>query len=352
MGRSIPIEEVVEPHPHNRRRAPISVTHPHLTAEWYYKKNCGFGPEDFSYGSDVSPWWRCLSNKKHIWQAAIQLRASRGFLCPYCTSRRLSPENSLAACFPQIARQWHPTKNKKLQPSDFAAHSKHKAWWLCATCGYEWKTAIGNRTSIGNNCYRCAKNVLDLRNYPHALAYFDKKRNKGLDPTWLTMHLKIHWRCPKGRDHLWCQTFTKKCSEKRFCPFCSNRQVSKTNNLAKLHPKLSKEWHPKLNGQLSPDMVSATSGSRVWWLCAKCSHSFTTRVHDRSVRQRGCTECWKERRSEVMKLACSKSKTPLILEKKVLSLFCKGVSQSEIARRLKLNRNTIHRILVREQLLD
>ncbi|MBX9940398.1 MAG: zinc-ribbon domain-containing protein [Candidatus Obscuribacterales bacterium] len=307
MGRSIPIEELEEPHPHNRRRPPISVTHPHLTIEWHYKKNRGFGPEDFTSGSDVAPWWRCQTNAKHIWQSSVQLRASRGHGCPYCSTRRLSPEKTLARLFPAVAKQWHPAKNKKLTPADVAAGSNHLAWWLCPKCGNEWQAAVANRTS-GNNCYRCAKNVLDLRNYPHALKYFDRKANKGLDPHWLSMHFVLHWRCPKAKDHVWTQTFTKKCSVARFCPFCSFRKVCKSNCLAKLYPEIAKEWHPKKNGKLTPDMVTAQSGTSVFWLCQKCNHTYQNSVHNRTVRNRGCIKCWHDRASAVIKEAKAQKK--------------------------------------------
>lgn len=307
LGRTIPIEIVEEPHSHNRRRPPISVTHPHLTQEWHFKKNRGFGPEDFSYGSDVAPWWKCAANSKHVWQSPIQLRASRGHGCPYCSTRRLSPEKSLAKLFPEVAKEWHPKKNKKLTPLDVAAGSNYRAWWLCAKCGHEWQVAVGQRAS-GGNCYRCAKNVLDLRNYPHALKYFDKKANKGLDPHWLSMHFVLHWRCPKQKDHVWSQTFTKKCSVARFCPFCSFRKVCKSNCFAKLHPKLAKEWHPKKNGKLTPDMVTARSGSVVFWLCPTCKHTYKSSVNDRTVRNRGCIKCWHARCSEVIKEAKAEKK--------------------------------------------
>lgn len=42
-----PIEGITEPHPNNLRGVPLNRAYPEKAAEWYYKKNCGFGPEDF-----------------------------------------------------------------------------------------------------------------------------------------------------------------------------------------------------------------------------------------------------------------------------------------------------------------
>lgn len=38
---------------------PLKNAYPEKAVECYYKKNCGFGPEDFSYGLKVIAWWRC-----------------------------------------------------------------------------------------------------------------------------------------------------------------------------------------------------------------------------------------------------------------------------------------------------
>ena len=49
-------------------------------------------------------------------------------------------KNSLQDLYPNVAKEWHPTKNGLLKPDNFNAGSEYKAWWLCTTCGYEWET--------------------------------------------------------------------------------------------------------------------------------------------------------------------------------------------------------------------
>jgi len=69
------IENITEPYPLRiRKRQPITVTHPELASQWNYKKNKGFGPEDFSYGSNAKVWWICPKIKQHVWQATISNR--------------------------------------------------------------------------------------------------------------------------------------------------------------------------------------------------------------------------------------------------------------------------------------
>lgn len=66
-------------------------------------------------------------------------------------------KNSLQDVHPEIAAQWHPTKNGTLKPDKFKCGSDYKAWWLCPTCGHAWQTSIGHRVS-GTGCPVCYQN--------------------------------------------------------------------------------------------------------------------------------------------------------------------------------------------------
>ncbi|TLU81457.1 MAG: hypothetical protein FDX21_11545, partial [Chlorobium sp.] len=57
--------------------------------------------------------------------------------------------------FPQIAEEWHPTKNGNLKPGMFKPRSDHKIWWKCFSCGYSYESTIGHRT-YGTGCPKCA----------------------------------------------------------------------------------------------------------------------------------------------------------------------------------------------------
>lgn len=49
--------------------------------------------------------------------------------------------NSLEERYPEIAKQWHPTKNKHLAPRDVSFLSRKKVWWICRK-GHEWELYI------------------------------------------------------------------------------------------------------------------------------------------------------------------------------------------------------------------
>ena len=63
-------------------------------------------------------------------------------------------KNSLAEEFPEIAKEWHPTKNGTLTPNMFLPRSDIKVYWLCSTCGHEYQSSIGHRT-YGTGCPKC-----------------------------------------------------------------------------------------------------------------------------------------------------------------------------------------------------
>lgn len=53
--------------------------------------------------------------------------------------------NSLAVLFPEIAAEWHPTKNGKLTPDKVNKSSRYIVWWL-GKCGHEWPMSVQDRT--------------------------------------------------------------------------------------------------------------------------------------------------------------------------------------------------------------
>lgn len=53
------------------------------------------------------------------------------------------------------------------------------------------------------------------------------------------------------------------------------------NDLATTHPELTTEWHPVKNGELTPQMVIAGSGKKVWWL-GPCGHEWEAAINNRA----------------------------------------------------------------------
>ena len=115
-------------------------------------KNALLTPDQVSAQSGRKIWWQC--EKGHVWQSTINKRI-RGDGCPYCSGHRPSKEYCLQTCYPAIAAQWHPERNKGLTPRDVTPGSGRNVWWQCEK-GHEWKASVSNRSRRGHNCPYCA----------------------------------------------------------------------------------------------------------------------------------------------------------------------------------------------------
>jgi len=129
-------------------------THPLISSEWDYDKNYPLRPENFSYGSRNKFWWLC--SKDHSYESPIINRTSRRFGCPYCSGHKVGEDNNLLVLFPEIAKEWHPTKNGELTPDDFTRGSNKKVWWLCNK-SHSYEQRINDRTGKQQQgCPYCA----------------------------------------------------------------------------------------------------------------------------------------------------------------------------------------------------
>jgi len=68
---------------------------------------------------------------------------------------------------PDVAKQWHPTKNGDLKVEKFLKGSTQKIWWLCdktncsEKCIHEYYSQIRSRTN-GTGCPYCSPNKLKV----------------------------------------------------------------------------------------------------------------------------------------------------------------------------------------------
>lgn len=102
-------------------------------------------PELIRPGSSKRVWWRC--GHGHQWMATVSNRVYRGSSCPTCAleaRRAPGPGRSLAEVAPEMAAQWHPTRNGDLGPLDVPAGSHVDVWWMCEI-GHEWRSRVAGR---------------------------------------------------------------------------------------------------------------------------------------------------------------------------------------------------------------
>ena len=186
-------------------------TYTNLVKEFDFKKNLPLTPKDLSYGSGKKVWWKC--SKNHEWITSVNNR-NHGNNCPYCSNQKVSKENNLKFLFPNIAKEWHPTKNNNLKPEDFVKGSSKKVWWKCIK-GHEWEKIIVKRTQ-GSNCPYC--NSLKFL-FPNITKEWHPTKNNNLKPDKVTKSSgkKVWWKCIKG--HEW-KTSISHRTNGRNCPHC------------------------------------------------------------------------------------------------------------------------------------
>lgn len=275
----------------------LTTTHPELAAQWHPALNEELSPHNVNSGSQKKVWWIC--EKGHEWQAVIKSRSS-GSGCPYCSGRRAIPgETDIATTHPELAKEWHPTKNVELAPQMVMAGSRKVVWWICEN-GHEWKTTINYRLR-GYGCPYCSnKRVLpgvnDLATTnPELAAQWHPTKNGALTPDTVKAgsDIKVWWLGKCG--HEWeAVIHNRSCGSG--CPTCSKRLKSGVNDLGHLQPELATEWHPTKNGDLTPQNVTAQSHKKVWWL-GSCGHDWQAKISDRS-RGSGCPTCARRRQKK------------------------------------------------------
>jgi very-short-patch-repair endonuclease len=96
-----------------------------------------------------------LNLYKPISNTLINLERDKNKILEY---KKSAVSDSLLSVRPDIAMEWHPTKNGNLLPSMFKPGSSHRVWWICPKCGCEYQTAIHHRTRKGQEtgCPKCA----------------------------------------------------------------------------------------------------------------------------------------------------------------------------------------------------
>jgi len=101
---------------------------------------------------------------------------------------------------------------------------------------------------------------------------------------------KLKWKClNKNCNEIFEMTWNDIQSGHK-CGFCHGQQVGLSNCLATKNPELAKEWHPILNGDLTPFDVTIGSSQDVWWICNK-GHVWEMKVCTRTGIKCNCPYC-------------------------------------------------------------
>ena len=211
-------------------------------------------------------------------------------------ARKPPKGKSLAEVNPELAKQWHSTKNGDLNPSDVSFGSAKKVWWKCNIANdHVWEARLDNRNH-GKGCPFCSGQKVTLSNCLHTMSpslskEWDNNKNI-LTPFDVTAHSRkeFWWKCDQADDHKWKASVDNR-SKGKGCPMCSGNKVVYSNSLATNYPLLAKEWHKTKNGKLTPDDLTAGSNKKVWWKCNQADdHEWKSRISHRT-NEIGCPVC-------------------------------------------------------------
>ena len=134
-------------------RGRLLTDYPDLLDEWAWDVNADLDPTRIAAGSHERVAWRCLLNSDHVWETKVADRTYRASACPYHMGNRVHPAESLAAYFPWLALEWHPTRNA-LRPDQVTRASAREVIWRCEF-GHEWSTPVYQRTLSRTGCPDC-----------------------------------------------------------------------------------------------------------------------------------------------------------------------------------------------------
>jgi len=272
-------------------------------------------------GSNTKYWWYCrkyiqgdVNYIDHIYFTTVKNKVVAGLDgCSCCSGKQVVPSISLAMVNPDIALQWHPTKNEILTPLNVSSGSKKKVWWKCPVADdHEWEASICKRTrnnAIENpaGCPFCAGQAVCVSNCLATLRkdiadQWDQEANGELTPFHVTVgaNRSVWWKCPVADDHKWNADIASRTGNNRGCPVCDGKLVVPSNSLLTLFPDIAKEWHPTKNGELKPEQVTRCCNKSIWWKCStNPEHEWQNLVTNRTRRGDKCPICQKRGYSEM-----------------------------------------------------
>ena len=275
----------------------LAEKYPELAAQWHPTKNGELTASDFFPASNKKVWWKCDKSDDHEWSSVIASRLG-GLPCPVCSNKIVVASNCLATTHPELAKEWHPTKNGDLTPYDIVSGAGKKIWWKCDKGDdHEWKAAMYTRSTNNYGCPVCSGHKIVLSNclsttHPELVKEWHPTKNGKLTPLDFSSGSvkKIWWKCNKGEDHEW-ETPISKRTMGRNCTICSNQKIVLSNCIATTHPEICTQWHPTKNGKLTPYNISFGTSRNIWWKCDKGDDHEWLTVPRSLISGTGCPIC-------------------------------------------------------------
>lgn len=225
------------------------------------------------------------------------------YRCRGCA--QLARGDTLDVLRPDLAAQWHPTRNGGLTPAMCTTGSCKKAWWICPACGHVWCAAVFSRAS-GCGCPACARRaVSDARVRagaeggcslaevrPETAREWDEALNGELTPRDVSAMSarKVWWRCPDCGGAY--QAAPRERSHGKMCPVCGTlSRAHPARSLASASAADAELWDAAANGGIGPENVKPSSRQEFAWRCPACGARWRASCKKQTQSRRGCAHC-------------------------------------------------------------
>ncbi len=181
--------------------------------------------------------WHCLKEEcmdvfESSWMSIIN-----GFGCGVCDGRQVTLSNCLATTHPDLAKEWHPTKNGDLTPYDVTIGCNKSIWWQCSNNPkHEWAISVNARSY--NGCPYCCHNPKSNEDYnllvnnPELCKEWNYEKNDK-NPVEYTPNSGQHvwWKC-KDCGYEWKTSICcRNGKRKTGCPKCAESKGEKQLDL-------------------------------------------------------------------------------------------------------------------------
>ncbi len=179
--------------------------------------------------------------------------------CPHCrglatAASRAVYRSYVTDVYPEVASQWHPTRNGELRPERVVFNSKRNVWWLADCCGHEWQEPVRDRNKYRRlRCPEC-KTILD------SLAWHDPGLAAEWSPTnsvsaWnvrptASTQFVPEWICSVNPSHVWQAPLASRSSGAE-CPEC--REMGKSRVELDHHAAASEVFGDARSGKILRD---------------------------------------------------------------------------------------------------
>lgn len=270
---------------------------PNLMKDWDYSRNVE-SPQEIPAKSVRRFYWTS-ADCGHSWTDYPKGKNLHNRGCRICSNEEiLSGYNDFKTLYPSLASE---LKDFVETSDTLDPRSGVLLQWICKN-KHSYNASVSDRIK-GRSCYFCSGRKVFVgfndfpTTHPHLFQEWDFSKNKNIDPYSLTLSSREapHWTCHRG--HEWQMRLDARINQKQNCPYCSGtRLIPGETDLATKFPKIAKDWHSTLNGDLKPTEVKPFTHKFVWWTCSRLGHKdYRQQISKRTGRGTGCPECSKGR---------------------------------------------------------